>query len=781
MVFSKLKKWIVRKDSFTQQNEVLPTITASSSEKQAPSPPLPIRRPSLVSSSGQSVTSLPEYGDTSYEEWEEYAADIIFRYTLDGQLVYVSSACRDLLGYEPQDLVPGRFYRFVHPTDEARLKDTHAALKSRSSATIVTFRMRHKAGHYIWLETSINMMPQPRTDGGPDLVAIARDVTERKRNEAEIQARSHQLTMFQSAGAAITSSLDLRFVLNTVAQQMVMMFQLESCVISQWHQSENTLVQMAGFGASGWWNPGTTEKKWRLADFPLTHQVLEEQIPEQLVVSQPNIDPSEHNYMRAAHIKTRLIVPMVFQQQVIGLVELEDTRFEREFSYQEVSMAKLLSNQAASAIENARLFQSARQEIKERRRAEEALEEERALLAQRVRNRTAELSRINAELSKAVRLKDEFLASMSHELRTPLNAILGSAEILKTGVFGELNDRQLKYSLNIEESGSHLLALINDILDLSKMEAGMMKLEMGPVSVSSVCYSSLRMIKQLAHKKNIRVECNIDEKTQSFLGDQRRIKQILVNLLSNAVKFTPAGKEIGLTVTGDAASQAIHFTVWDTGIGISEDNMDLLFKPFVQIDSKLSRQYAGTGLGLSLVSRMVEIHGGGVMVESKLNQGSRFTVSFPWQSSMVIPDKGKPEPLPENIEIPARDTPPLILLAEDNELTINSLVDYLETLGYQIIVARNGYEALERVQDDPPDIILMDIQMPEMDGLTAIRRLRTKYPEVATPVIVISALAMPGDKERCLQAGADVYMSKPLSLNNLVLTIEHYLNLTQKH
>jgi PAS domain S-box-containing protein len=594
------------------------------------------------------------------------------------------------------------------------------------------------------------------------------ELSERKRAEAEMINRNRELTILQAAGVAITSSLDMRYVLDTVTQEMTNLLGMESCTISEWNQTENTISTMARYDSNGWWDANSPATVCRLADYPVTREVLEEQISEQMTISQPHLDPAEFASMQKANICTRLLLPMTFKGQVIGLVGLEDSRVERIFTTQEISLAQLLANQAASAIENARLY--------------ERLAEERALLAQRVEERTEELSRANAELARAARLKDEFLAGMSHELRTPLNAILGSAEILQKEVFGPLTEKQLKYSRNIEESGQHLLSLINDILDLSKIEAGKMEISLGPVSVGVVCEASLRIIKQVAHKKQLKISHKFDEAVTILQADERRLKQILVNLLSNAVKFTPEGGEIGLEVVGDEDQQAVHFTVWDTGIGIAPEDMRRLFQPFVQLDSSLSRQYAGTGLGLSLVSRMIELHGGGVSVESQVDRGSRFTVSLPWSQliqSNGSPGDGKPAEAnqPAKIEnLKHRDAQPRILLAEDNEDNINLFQDYLQVQGFQVVVARNGSEAIERAQGEQPDLILMDLQMPGMDGLEATRRLRANSAFAQTPIITLTALAMPGDRERCLAAGATEYLSKPVNLGLLVKTINAYLN-----
>jgi PAS domain S-box-containing protein len=266
------------------------------------------------------------------------------------------------------------------------------------------------------------------------------------------------------------------------------------------------------------------------------------------------------------------------------------------------------------------VIQSVVRDITERRRAAESL-----------RRSLAELEAANVELEKASRMKDEFLASMSHELRTPLTGILGLSEALQLQTFGTLSERQTKALRNIEESGRHLLDLINDILDLSKIEAGKFDLRPEACDVAAICQACLQLTKGMAHQKRQTVEFRMEPESISMIADPRRLKQMIVNLLSNAIKFTPDEGTLGLELAGDQAARAVEFTVWDKGIGIAPENLGKLFKPFTQIDGRLARQYAGTGLGLSLVQRMAELHGGSVKVESEPGKGSRFTVVLPWE------------------------------------------------------------------------------------------------------------------------------------------------------
>jgi signal transduction histidine kinase len=440
--------------------------------------------------------------------------------------------------------------------------------------------------------------------------------------------------------------------------------------------------------------------------------------------------------------------------------------------------------------------------LDDRQRAEQALIQERASLAQRVEERTAELSAANAALARAVRLKDEFLTTMSHELRTPLSAVLGMAQLLQQGVYGPLAPNHQRPLQQIEASGKHLLDLITDILDLAKVAAGRLDLTCSAVAVAALCQRSLEVLTPLAHKKRIAVSLRLDPAVPMIRGDERRLTQILVNLLSNAVKFTPDAGQVGLEVSGDRTQQVVRLTVWDSGVGIAEEDLPKLFKPFVQLDSRLARHYEGTGLGLALVARMVELHGGGISVTSTLGQGSRFTVALPWceafndgqtveestpQCSQALSAAGSlatsitqqqlqaalHTPVPpapaahmptladEPVQPPARR--PLVLLAEDNEATINVLSDALRYHRYQVVIARTGHEAIARAQERKPDAIVMDIQMPELDGLAAIGQIRADVALAHIPIIALTALAMPGDRERCLAMGANAYLSKPVN------------------
>ncbi len=401
----------------------------------------------------------------------------------------------------------------------------------------------------------------------------------------------------------------------------------------------------------------------------------------------------------------------------------------------------------------------------------------------------AQLQQTNDELLRATRLKDEFLANMSHELRTPLNAILGITEGLQDQVYGDLNEKQLKVLQTVERSGSHLLELINDILDLAKIEAGQIELDCQPTAINHLCQSSMAFIRQHAMQKHIHLDFKLCHNPPHLLVDERRIRQVLINLLNNAVKFTPEGGQVTLEVSpatpvpvidDRSPQQFLDISVSDTGIGISPENIKRLFQPFIQVDSALNRQYEGTGLGLALVKRIVELHGGIVRLTSELGVGSCFTISLPYCfSSELARDLNSGNTIVvASPNINATSLPALILIAEDNESNVMTFTSYLEANGYRVLWAKNGQEAIALAKSHRPNLILMDIQMPIMDGLAATEQIRLDASLSNIPIIALTALAKESDREKCLAAGVNDYLSKPVKLKELITKMQILLERT---
>jgi len=372
------------------------------------------------------------------------------------------------------------------------------------------------------------------------------------------------------------------------------------------------------------------------ADDQISRAVLAQTLAQRtpLILRDAMNDPHFNQSHSVNFLKLRSVmcVPLIARGNIIGAIYVENRTIRNRFSAENLPPLVLFANQIAVAIENAALNDELEARVATRT---QELEEERAQLAKRVAERTAELSAANLELIRASRLKDEFLATVSHELRTPLTAILNLTEALQLEIYGELTPRQLKASQSILRSGQHLLHLINDVLDLAKIEAGALELQMSPVILKPLCQASLELVSEQAIRKQIQISFDYDDAVIGLLADERRLKQVLVNLLDNAIKFTPEASRIGLQVIGRTDQQLVELTVWDTGIGIAPTDQELLFQPFVQLDSGLTRKFGGSGLGLAIVKRIVDMQGGQIMVESKPDIGSRFTVCLPWKPMSV--------------------------------------------------------------------------------------------------------------------------------------------------
>lgn len=394
------------------------------------------------------------------------------------------------------------------------------------------------------------------------------------------------------------------------------------------------------------------------------------------------------------------------------------------------------------------------------------------LLYDEVEQRAQELHRVNTRLAQAVRVKDEFLASVSHELRTPLTAILGLTESLQEDIYGPLTEQQQGVLRNIDQSGRHLLALITDILDVAKIEAGQFTLELGPAAVDAVCQASLMLIKQKAQRKQIRLTTELDATVRLIETDDRRLKQILVNLLDNAIKFTPEGGTVGLEVKGDPENKIVHFAVWDTGIGIAPADFSRLFKPFVQLDSRLARQYAGSGLGLVLVYRLVEMQGGSVTVASSGSGGSRFTISLPWR----VPTNETTMPASKNAAASRwANGLPLVLVADDHALVTTALTHCLTGYGLRVVVAQTATEVLEKAAALQPALLLVDMQLPTLEGAAILSALRSETQLQTTPIIAMSAIHWVGCETHYLAAGASAYLCKPVGTRQLQALLQQWL------
>ncbi len=437
----------------------------------------------------------------------------------------------------------------------------------------------------------------------------------------------------------------------------------------------------------------------------------------------------------------------------------------------------------------------------------------------------ANLVHHNTQLARAVKTREEFLAMISHELRTPLTSVIGMIEVLQQELCGPINAEQSEILDIINDNSNHLLELINDVLDFAKMEAGSLSINLQPIQVTNMTQTLMRMIEPFAREKNIRYELSLDPSVQMVLGDERRIRQILVNLLSNAIKFTPKNGTIGLAIIGDIENKQVHLTVWDTGIGISKNDLGHLFQPYVQLTANKMTQHVGTGLGLLLVRHLTELHKGHISVNSQIDVGSRFTVSLPWQynlsnmvsraeinttqldsistssfrarvghpdrllsSSMEVEDIPPQPPtsaiMPGSIsdlvllrsapsnQHPVLSQPSTILIVDDNNDIRKMLGMLLAKNHHKLIFAHDGPSALRHASATRPDLILLDIMLPGMDGFQVCHLIRADLTLGEVPIVIITSA---GDREARLkgfQAGADDFITKPFDIVELEARIQ---------
>lgn len=660
-----------------------------------------------------------------YREIVETTEEGIAIHEPDGTITYVNQRMADMLGYSREEIIGRSSLDFVGDEEKEAVTRARDSLKEHGGFSKER-KMRRKDGRVLW--TLANVTPR-RDDAGSFIgyLAMHTNITERRRAEEGLKKDKNALEAIMENTSAQLAYLDPQF--NFIE------------------------VNSAYATGSGHQKDGLVGRN----HFDLFPDAENQEIFQRVV------DTGEHVRFSAK--------PFRFADQPW-----------REITYWDWSLVPI--KDAAGKVE-ALVFSLL--DVTERTRMEEALRKANEELERRVQERTAELVKANEELYKAkeaaeaaAETKAAFMANMSHELRTPMNYIVGMTSLLlEEPLSPELKD----YVETIRQGSDEMMALINNILDFTKVEKDKAVLEYQPLNLRALVDESLEMVASQAAKKSLSLASTIKHGTpDSIVGDYGRLRQIITSLLSNAIKFTDEG-EISLSVSSKPLQKAnkhqILFAVKDTGIGIPPEKMTELFQPFAQVETAINKKRDGVGLGLATNKKLVELMGGEIWVKSEVGKGSTFYFTVEAEIALDEDIKLKPIAMTKAIskdilDVLAEQHPLRILVAEDIPSNQTVLLEMLKRMGYRADAVTNGKEVLKALEIRPYDLILMDVKMPELDGIEAAKEIRRRWPDNGPKIVAITAYALHGDKERCLEAGMDDYIAKPVQKEDLAEVLKRY-------
>ena len=655
----------------------------------------------------------------------------------DGFLKFFNHKTIDVTGYSREELIIKPFAELIHPDDREKVAKNHLKrLRGENTPGIYDFRIIDKTGRIKWAEINAVLITWM---GKPATLNFLNDITERKHAEDELYSRDRLLGGVALATNILLTETDMDSAINQTIEILGTSADVDRVYIFENRDSgtDATLADQRYEWIRDTYKPSKDRPDSKsFAYYPRMsrwHDKLSTGYPIRGLVR--DLPESERRMLEPENIISLLIIPISVAGNFWGFIGFDDCHSEHAWTGSYVSVLQTAAASIGGAIA--------------RRQAEDNL-------------RWAKEAAESAAIAKS-----EFLANMSHEIRTPLNAVIGlTGLLLRT----DLTQEQSDYVETIRSSGDSLLSLINDILDFSKIDGGKMEIESQPFDLRASIEDSLNLVATKASEKGLNLSYFIDNNTpEVIIGDPTRLRQILVNLLSNAVKFTDKG-EVTIAVSDrriEGDNHEIHFAIKDTGIGIPKDRISQLFQSFSQVDASTTRKYGGTGLGLAISKHLVEMMGGKIWAESEKGKGSTFHFTILAASTTKKPVGAHTAALQLQIDPKLGQLNPLrILLAEDNVVNQKVARQMLKKIGYEADVAANGLEVLQALERQPYDVILMDVQMPEMDGIEAARRIRERWHN-GPKIIAITAYALEGDMDRCLNAGMDDYISKPIKIEEL--------------
>ncbi len=545
-------------------------------------------------------------------------------------------------------------------------------------------------------------------------------VRELETRGAELARRVAELEALNDVGEAVSSSLELDEVLATVVATAVELSGTDGGSIFEYDEATRLFMLRTAHGTE----PELVKRLHRTR-IGLHDTIVGRAAVEARTLQVPDLDATElDEHLAAVHAfgwRSLLAVPLLREARVVGALVVR-RRSTGGFEPEICELLETFASQSALAILNARLF--------------------------------GELGAQRTELEVVSQHKSDFLASMSHELRTPLNAVIGFSEVLLDRMAGELNERQDEYLRDIHDAGRHLLELLNEILDLSKIEAGQMELDRVPFAVDEILRAGLALVRERASRHDIALELEVAPDAGSLVGDELRFKQVVLNLLSNAVKFTPDGGRVSASAHRDEGRLLVSVT--DTGPGIAADDQERIFESFQQGGRGIRRE-EGTGLGLTLSRRLVGLMGGELWLDSEPGRGSTFGFWVPVELETDLVD--------EVAQPPVERVQPLVALVEDDPLAADLLTLHLRGAGIDVVSARDGASGVGLVRRLSPDAVVLDIRLPGMDGWEVLSRLSADPVTAATPVVVVSVV---DERPRGLASGAAAYLVKPVSRDDLI-------------
>lgn len=685
----------------------------------------------------------------------------------DGKYIYMNPSHAEMYGFTAAELM-GKSWEILYDDEvvESIREECFAEIASNGKWRGELKGRKKQGGHF---DVEVNL----RLRSNNDLICTCRDISEQKAAQRKLARQNVLLRGIAEMDSSLllVSSDPISFFQNFL--RLILNYSRSNTGFLAVLNEANTTIP---YQLVTWQSKSEVGDHWievagLSSKYSAIHRFFEKtaakfrQTPESIVIETQGDNCSTLNkliFNGEQAVKEFMVIPILDAGRAIGLLGVA-RRSERYNSQ--------LIDELEPAVNSYRSIVMAYQS-----------EQLRKVAVQKEKQKAMELANANHQLAKANKMKDEFLASMSHELRTPISGILNITETFLEGVIGAVNPTQEKYLKILDESGKHLLSLINDILDLAKIKSGKMLLKIEQASINQLLESSVRLVKESATLKRQTLTVDLLEKDLVTKLDRRRIIQVIVNLLSNAIKFSPKGAEIQLKVSLDFEFEMVQFEVIDSGIGISEEKITHIFEPFVQLDASLDRQYEGTGLGLALVKRIVTQHGGDLNVESKIGVGSRFVFTVPYQ----LEDISQSEAFETNNIVHQREKASgnqndgcfRVLIVDDNYMNIIPIADYLKSKGQIVVSASSGQEALSILKNQNFDIILMDVQMPGMSGIDVITAIRADELITGrrTPIVALTALAMDADRQMCLSSGADGFLSKPIELSKLNRVINDVCN-----